>query len=441
MSHTPASQGPRLDRRGLLRAGSALTVTGLFGGLAGASPLFAPGLSAASTRANNTIGLGVIGTGKRVFNLMGQLLGREDLRIVSVCDVDTTRREHVRAQVNDHYGNTDCTGFNDHREVLSQANVDAVLIATPDHWHAHQIIDACHAGKDIYCEKPLTLNLHEAHQVLRAVRRHDRVFQTGSQQRTEYGHKFAQAVEYVLNGRIGRLLNVNVGVGNPSTWCDLAEEEMEAGLDWDRWLGPAPERPFNAVLSPRGVHSHYPMWRLYREYSGGMMTDFGAHHFDIAQWGLDADQSGPVEIIPPQDDSDDRGAVLRYANGVEVIHGGPNGITFVGTDGLIHVDRGRLEAVPGNLFDEPLGEDAIRLPRPANHLTDWMDCIRSRQRPVCDVEVGARSVAVCHLANLSYWNRRELRWDPTTWQFLGDEEANGWRDYERRAGYELPSIS
>jgi predicted dehydrogenase len=194
------------------------------------------------------------------------------------------------------------------------------------------------------------------------------------------------------------------------------------------------------VLSPRGVHDHYPNWRSYREYSGGGMTDWGAHHFDIAQWGLGRDESGPVEIIPPADRNADHGVTFVYDDGVKLIHGGPGGVCFIGTEGVILVNRGRLEAIPGKLFDEPLGEKDVNLFKSPGHQQNWIDCIRSRERPICDVEIGARSVTVCHLGNLAYWHDRPLKWDPKTWEFPGDAQANAWRDYQRRAPYLLPSI-
>src|SRR5262249_21319037 len=163
-------------------------------------------------------------------------------------------------------------------------------------------------------------------------------------------------------------------------------------LDWNTWLGPAPDRPYNSILSPRGVHNHFPNWRLYREYSGGSYTDFGAHHYDIAQWGLGMDDSGPIEIIPPEDEKATVGLRYRYAKGVEMIHGGPSGVTFTGTKGLIQVDRNRLISVPETIIKEPLGRRDVHLPEADNHHQDWLDCIQSRKRPIADVEIGARSV-------------------------------------------------
>jgi len=388
------------------------------------------------------IALGFIGMGKMNLGHLVRFLGYGDCQVLAVCEVDTTRREHAKKKVDDHYSKNGtsqgCDAYNDHRELTARDDIDAVVIATPDHWHTRPIVDACKAKKDIYCEKPLTLTIAEAKLCIDAVRKCDVVFQTGSQQRS--GKEFRTACELVRNGRIGKIERVLVGVGGPSKWCDLAEEEMEPGLDWNLWLGPAPMRPYNSVLSPRGVHDHFPAWRSYREYSGGGMTDWGAHHFDIAQWGLGMDESGPVEILPPDDEKANSGVKYVYENGVEMIHGGPGGITFVGTDGEIFVTRGKLSSKPEEIIKQPIGDNEIHLYESPGHQRDWLNCIRQRRRPICDVEIGARSVTVCHLGNLVYWNRRALRWDPKKWEFPGDAEANGWRDRPRRDPWQLPTV-
>ena len=195
-------------------------------------------------------------------------------------------------------------------------------------------------------------------------------------------------------------------------------------------------RTYNSVLSPRGVHTHFPNWRSYREYSGGMMTDWGAHHYDIAQWGLGMDDSGPVEIIPPADPNASTGLRYLYANGVEMIHDtSRGGVLFIGENGKIFVDRGKFEATPEALGQEPLDDKAIRLYASSNHQQDFLTCMRNRKKPICDVEIGARSVTVCHLGNLAYWNHRRLKWDPKKEQFVGDAEANTWLDRAKRGSW------
>jgi predicted dehydrogenase len=395
--------------------------------------------------AGERLALGFIGVGTMNRGHLGHFLGTKEVQVVAVCDVDTTRRESAKKTVEERYAKDQkngkyqgCAAYNDFRELLGRKDIDAVVIATPDHWHALAVLEACKAGKDIYCEKPLSLTIHEAKAMLDAVRKYGRVFQTGSQQRSD--KEFRLACELVRSGRIGKVKTVNVNVGGPSRWCDLPEEKMEPGLDWDRWLGPAPKRGYNAVLSPRGVHKHFPAWRDFREYSGGMMTDWGAHHFDIAQWGLDMDGSGPVEIIPPADPKATKGVRYVYANGVEVVHDGGGGVQFIGSDGEITVNRGHLSSKPEGIVKQPLGEKDVHLFKSPGHQRDWLNCVRSRKRPLCDVEIGARSVTVCHLGNLAYWNHRKLRWDPQAWRFVDDEEANKWLDRERRDPWQLPKV-
>ncbi len=392
----------------------------------------------ANAQPNSRIVMGFIGVGKQGRHLLNSFLPHNTIQVVAVCDVDTTRREHHAKLVEEFYkarnrqDSKGCDRVKDFREIIARKDIDSVVIATPDHWHANVVLPAAKAKKDIYCEKPLSLTIAEAKAMIDAVRENNIVFQTGSMQRSS--SEFHKACSLVRNGRIGKVEQVVVGVGKPSKWCDLPEEPLEAGLDWDFWLGPAPVRPYNSILSPRGVHDHFPDWRNYREYSGGMMTDWGAHHFDIAQWGLGMDTSGPVEIIPPADPKSGTGLRYRYANGVEMIHdASKGGCQFIGAAGSIFVDRGRFTAKPESVGDVKPDELPIQLYKSTNHYKDFVDCIRSRQRPICDVEVGARSVTVCHLGNLAYWNGRKLTWDPEKWQFVGDAEANRWLDNAKRA--------
>ena len=426
-------------RRFVAGAGAAVAAPMILTGRpwAMAQPAAAGG---AEVEANDSIPIALIGAGIRGRNMLRNAYLRDDnFRVVAVCDVDTTRREHYQNFVNEHYGNEDCAAYIDFHELLAREDLDAVVIATPDHWHANMILHACNAGKDIYCEKPLTLSLHEGKTVIEAVRKHNIVFQTGSQQRTEFGHKFVRACELVRSGKIGEVMSVNVGVREAPVWCELPEEAMEPGLDWDRWQGPVAARPYNSELSPRGVHNHYPRWRAYRDYCGGYLADMGAHHFDIAQWGLGKDGTGPVRIVPPQNPGQKHGAELVYADGVRLIHGGLSGTTFVGQNGVLAVDRGRINSVPGNILDTELGENDTTLPRHSGHANNWADCIHSREDPICSVEGGAGSAAICQLMNIAYFLGKEVGWDPENWRF-DDEEANALMDYERREGYELPTF-
>jgi len=400
--------------------------------------------------ANEKVALGLIGIGKMMGDHLSHCVKMPEVKVVAVCDVDTTRRNSGKKRVDDAYGNADCAAYNDYREILARCDVDAILCATPDHWHAIIILDACKAGKDMYCEKPLTNNLMEAKTVMDAVGKSKIVFQVGSQQRSD--REFRYACELVRNGHLGKIKEIQVGVGGPSMPCKLPGEEMEAGLDWDRWLGPAPMREYSSVLSPRGVHDHFPSWRAFCEYGGGGMTDWGAHHFDIAQWGLGMDKSGPIEIIPPADYKSGRGVAYVYSNGVKVVHGGVSGITFFGEKGELFVNRGQLTSKPDAIIQEPIGDNETHLYVSSSgghsgHRQDWINCVRSRKTPNCPIEIGARTVATCLLGNIAYWHGEELagkslKWDPEKWEFIGNDEANQWRDYPypRRKGYELPKV-
>ncbi len=387
---------------------------------------------------NGRINLGFIGIGIMSRGHLQSFLGNRETQVVAVCDVHRGRLQNAveivhRAYAAERKAGTyrGCASFNDFRELLARADIDAVVIGTPDHWHAIPAILAARARKDVYCEKPLSLTIAESRAMVTAARATDIVFQTGSQQRTEFGGHFRRAVEYARSGRLGQIRTVRVGVGGPARPCDLPNEAVPEGVDWEFWNGPAPARAYNSVLCPTGIHNHFPAWRDYREYAGGLLSDMGAHHFDIAQWALNMDGSGPTAIHPPE-----RGATgLRfvYANGIEMFHGGPSGCTFEGADGTIHVDRPGITSTPAAILQQPLGERDFRLPAiAASHRQNWLDCIRSRRRPVADVEIGARSAQVCQLGNIGYQLRRALRWDPVREEFANDDEANRLRSRENR---------
>jgi predicted dehydrogenase len=391
---------------------------------------------------NGRVTLGFIGIGVMGRGHLDSFLRMQAVQVVAVSDVHRGRRQDAVERVHRAYARErksgayrGCTAFADFRELLNRRDIDAVVIATPDHWHAIPAILAARARKDIYCEKPLSLTIAESRAMVRAAREHNVVFQTGSQQRTEFGGLFRRAVEYVRSGRIGRVRTVRVGVGAPARPCDLPAERTPEGVDWEMWNGPSPARDYNHILCPANVHNHFPAWRDYREYAGGGLADMGAHHFDIAQWALDMDSSGPTQIRPPE-----RGITgLRfvYANGVEMFHGGRSGCTFEGADGTIYVDRDRIESTPAAILRQPLGERDFHLPAVANnHRQNWLDCVRSRRRPVADVEIGARSAQVCQLANIGYQLRRALRWDPEREQFVGDDEANRLRSRANRTPWD-----
>ncbi len=397
--------------------------------------------------ANADIKMGFIGMGKQAGGLMRGFMGR-GARVLAVCDVDTNRRNHA---LNAAKGkNPDCKAYNDFREIIARKDINAVCIVTPDHWHAIPMLAALRAGKDVYCEKPLTHNIHEAIEVMKAVDANKRVLQTGSMQRSM--KEFRVACELVRNGAIGKLTRAECSFGDPGRPCDLKEEKAEPGLDWEMWIGPGPMRPYSSVLSPRGIHRHFPHWRTYKEYGGGMVCDWGAHHLDIAQWGIGADDSGPVAVTPPARKGDKRGAKLIYANGVTVEHKNGFGAHFYGTEGEVKVNRGRLEFILGGkvvasntgknkrtsrtrmlmeVERDHLKNAKVKLYNSGDHVGDFLACVHARKKPITSEQVGGRSAICCHLMNQAYYNHAKIKWDPAKLAFCGGTGNPKWltRDY------------
>lgn len=417
---------------------------------AAAAPFILPSHTwAAETKPNSRVTMGFVGMGMQNRGLLGGFLG-QDTQVVAVCDVDTTRREDAKKRVEEFYsrkpGGGKCAACNDFREITGRKDIDAVSIATPDHWHTIVTVAALRNGKDVYCEKPLTYNIHESIVLLREVDANHRVLQTGSMQRSS--KEFRVACELVRNGAIGKVERVECSFGGPPVPCDLPEEPMEPGLDWNFWIGPAPMRPYNSVLSPRGIHKHFPAWRNYIEFGSGGVGDWGAHHLDIAQWGLGMDDSGPVEVLPPEKPGATSGAVLVFSNGVRVIHKPGFGVDFFGTEGEIQVNRGlftfkrgaEVIASHANRDDRKtscaaevqkaekafLKDPKIRLYESKNHLTDFMECVKSRKKPITSEQVGARSAICCHLLNQVYFHGQKIQWDPKKLTFVGGTGDPAW---------------
>lgn len=416
--NAPVSHSRRQFLRGAAAAGAGMLITPWT-------------IQAARLRpASERITVGMIGIGAMGRPHLERLLGFEDVQVVAVCDVEKTRRETAQAQVEKRYAARQkdgvfkgCEAYTDFRHLIARKDIDAVVIATPDHMHVIIALAASRAGKDIYCEKPLTQNIHEGRLLVSAVKKHRIIFQTGSQQRSEFNDRFRKAVEFIWNGRIGRLKTIRVGVGAPPVACDLPDQPTPADVDWELWLGPAPLRGYNEILCPKGMHRHYPLFRNYREYAGGALADMGAHHFDIAQWAMGMDASGPTLITPPAGDAV-TGLKFTYANGVELFHGGKSGCTFEGTDGTIYVDRGVLESSRPEILTAPLASTDKRVYPSSQHMRNWLECVRERRQAICPAEVGHRTASVCHLANIGYQLRRPLHWDPVKEQFRKDPEAN-----------------
>jgi predicted dehydrogenase len=360
--------------------------------------------------------------------------------------------------------------FGDYRRILDRKDIDAVMIATPDHWHTKIAVEAMRAGKDVYCEKPLTLTIDEGKLIERVVKETGRVFQVGTMQRTESDRRFLQAIALIRAGRIGTVTRVTCGINGMEASPVIPTAPVPQGLDWDRWLGPAPAVPYRALPQLRegyggGVplysNCHYS-FRNWHEYSGGKLTDWGAHHVDIACWALGATDTGPSRIEPleytlPVDYKDGQPLVddrynaattfrIRVAMPADVemiiTSEGDNGILFEGTAGRFFVNRGKITGAPVEaLQDQPLPEGAIEAvyggPVPANHTANFVAAMRSRTQPISDVWSHNRMLEICHLANIAMRVGRPLAWDPVQREIVGDALANSFLARESRKGYEI----
>jgi len=358
------------------------------------------------------------------------------VKMVAACDVDAQHLEEAAKE----FG-PDCAKYRDFREVLSRKDIDAVVIGTPDHWHSYICIAAMKAGKDVYCEKPLTLTIDEGKKLVKTWRETGAVFQTGSQQRSD--GRFRLACELVRNGRIGKIVKVEAHLPTGPTGGPFKTEPVPADLDWDMWLGQTPKVDYVR----QRCHGDFRWWL---EYSGGMLTDWGAHHNDIAQWGMGTDRTGPISVqgfgrgpiigencynIFPEFD-----VTCVYENGIplRVTNQGENGVHFQGEEGWIFVSRGEIKASDQKLIDSPLPADAVKLYESNDHMGNFIDGIRSRKQPICDAEIGHRSVSICHLCNISLrLGGRKLAWDPAKEEFKDDAQANGMLRRQARNGWQV----
>lgn len=360
--------------------------------------------------------------------------------VVAVCDVD---ERHATVAAHNFEG---AQPYHDFRKLLERQDIDAVITATPDHWHTLVNIAALHAGKDVYSEKPLTLTITEGRKLVQVVQETKGILQTGSQQRSDA--RFRLACELVRNGRLGKLHTITTGLPTGPREGPFSPSPVPQGLDWDLWLGQTPKVDY---VRER-CHNTFRYWY---EYSGGMMTDWGAHHNDIAQWGNGTERSGPVEVegkslvdlIPGGYTTASQYHVeYTYANGVKLIckseapDNTPNGVRFEGSEGWIFVDRGKITASRPELLSDPLPSNAVRLYHSDNHMGNFFECIRTRKPPICEAEIGHRSVSVCHLGVLSIRLGRKLKWDPAREKFVGDSEANRWLSRPMRAPWSYRAV-
>jgi predicted dehydrogenase len=464
------------SRRGFMtRSVAALTAAGLpawfaneqFGAFATAAQ------KNKKAAANDKLNMGVVGVGpnpRRSNALYGAAKKYKHVNFTGVCDVDARHLAHAAAQyTRDGYT---VKGHADFRELNDRKDIDAVIIAVPDHWHALIAIDALRKGKDVYCEKPLTLTIEEALVLMKVVKETGKVLQTGSQQRTEMRGMFRLAAELCRSGRIGKIEMIECRIGGNPESGTIAAVQRPAGLDWDMWLGPTPKVPYRYEDSNR-TNCHY-QFRWFYDYSGGKMTDWGAHHLDIAQWCLGMDHNGPVavEVIESQKPKvkDSEGfnchptfkVRYTYANGSEVIAmdgrgtemekmfdakgnakkvgASDNGCLIKGEDGTIFVSRGTIVASDEKILSEPLKEDPELYPsRPTDHMGNFLDCVKSRKDPICDVTIGAGSVIVCHLGTIALRSGKSLHWDPKAHTFTGTnaEIGNKMMSREMRSPWKL----
>jgi predicted dehydrogenase len=434
MSNRPSSVSRRRFIKSSLVTGAAL-----------AAPTIIPARVLGQDAPSNRIVMGFIGCGKQSKHLLRAFIRESGTQVVSLCDVDTLKLERDLNIAQEYYADNPGGGgqgiqtTGDYRELLARDDIDAVVISTPDHWHALHVVHAAQAGKDIYCEKPLCHNINEGKVMKEAIRRNNRVFQTGSMQRSD--NKFRHACELVRNGYIGDVKHVAVNIGGPPQPCDLPELPIPDYLDWQMWQGPAPRRGYHSELSPHLSNDVFPNWRSYREYGGGGMTDWGAHHFDIAQWGLGMDGSGPVKVVPPHG-KDVEYLTYVYENGITMSRQpewqgtNVNGILFIGSKGKVMVNRGFLETWPAELADKNIGVNDIHLYKSNNHYGDFLDAMRSRSKPICDIAIGNSTMVVCAMGNIAYELNRPLEFDQKRQAFVNDDEANalmgrpmsgGWR--------------
>lgn len=421
-----------ISRRGFMHGATAVVLGGPY--------LITSAIRAANggVAPNDMIGIGCIGMGGRGTAVMRGLLnaGLEDTRIIAICDVKEQQRQEGKETVEKLYSQKlkkatykGCDVHKDFRELLARKDIDAVVVATPDHWHVPIAIAAAKAGKDVYVEKPLGLSVEQGRALCHAVKENQRVFQFGTQQRSDA--RFRQACELVRNGKIGKLQTIKVG--SPFSGQAKLDPEMQvpAGLDYDMWLGPAKKV---AYTEKRCVT---PYWYFISDYALGFIAGWGIHHVDIAQWGNNTDLTGPIEYegkgeFPPKGELCDTAMAWSvdclYANGVKMIYADEkkirHGITFEGAEGSVFVDREKIEAKPESLLKWTPGPNDVRLYKSDNHGRNFLDCIKSRKETICPVEVAQRSDTICQVSDIAIRLGRKMKWDPEKERFIGDSEAD-----------------
>lgn len=402
-------------RRDFLKSGAAA------GTILSLTPAMYRSVFASETPPSERVRIGSIGVGLQGTLNIKKFSGQPTASIVAVCDVDTKHLAAAGGEVVKAGGKAPAT-FADYRKLLDDKSIDAVCITTPDHWHALQTIDACQAGKDVYVEKPLSLTISEGRAMVDAATKYKRVVQTGSMQRSS--NEFRTACELVRSGAVGKVHTVKVGLPKPNfKGMAVKDSAPPPELDYNNWIGPAPMKPYNEK------HVHY-LFRFYWDYSGGQQTNFGAHHYDIAQWGLGMDETGPVAVsgkakFHPEmwyETPDWTEIVYTYANGIKMIGGQDQraGTEFIGDKGSVYVTRGKMIVTPDELKKTTI---TVPLAKSTSHHLDFLECMKSRKTPIADVAIGHRSATVCHLGNIAIRTGKAITWNPETEQIVADPEA------------------
>jgi predicted dehydrogenase len=384
---------------------------------------------------NSRINIGIVGLGNISRGHRGFCLTQDATQVVALCDVRRQALDKAVAEAKAK-GSTACGAYNDYRELCARPDIDAVVVCTPDHWHAAVSIEAMRNGKDVYVEKPMTLTIEEGKAMRAAAGRYGRVLQVGSQQRSN--QSFRKAAELVRNGYIGKVHTIVCMLGEFPPATQLPEMPVPEGFDYDCWLGPAPWEPFNPE---RVLGSFAGGWRCFWEYGSRKNGDWGAHHFDIVQWALGMDESGPEYFVPKGYE----GATHQYhsyAKGPKVIRDGDGRkamIRFIGDEGEVRVSRGdKFETDPAGLKNLLPKPDDVLLYESRDHRMDWINSIRTRQQPICHVGIGHRTATICHLSGIAERLGRPVKWDPAAERILDDPAASRMMDRPRRAGYSLP---
>ena len=368
--------------------------------------------------ASDRIVMGGIGIGNMGRGDQGAFLGRKDVQYVAMSDVRGEVRDKSKAEIDKKYNNTDCIAYNDFRELLARTDIDAVHIATPDHWHAIMVIEACRNGKDVYCQKPESLTLREGPLMVAAARRYGRVVSGGSQRVLG---DYRQYVDPAWAGEFGRIKSINVNVGPLPQLCNLPTEEMSEKIDWDLWLGPAPWAPYNSKRCSGSYSINGASWRSFYDYSGGGMTDWGAHHFGGATFICDVRDQQPEEVTYV-DDASGKYLAFRYPNGLVIYHNKP-GV------GNLHIEGTPGEKLPPKPVPMYKGEGGI--------YGDFIHCVKTREKPFRDIESAINTAVLAHLGNIAYQLKRSLKWDSAKVEFVGDSEANRMVDRARREPWQL----